>query len=219
MRQALATYVSRHRLLAYGIAFLAYFGLWVLFIELADEVDEQETVGFDVMVLQAIYTFTNPIIDVLMMHLTILGGVVFVSLVTAVLLGFYYFKKQYRSFIFTLMTMAGSAGLVVGLKQYFSRERPSLWEQIVVEQSYSFPSGHSVASSALALTLIILLWHTRYRIPALVTGVLYVLLIGFSRMYLGVHYPTDIVAGWMISALWVGIVLALVKAGSKYYGR
>jgi undecaprenyl-diphosphatase len=64
-------------------------------------------------------------------------------------------------------------------------------------------------SSALALSLVVALWHTRFRWLAIVLGALYIALIGFTRLYLGVHYPTDVAGGWLASLLWV-MALAVV---------
>ena len=91
-------------------------------------------------------------------------------------------------------------------KQLFARERPSLWESIAPEATYSFPSGHAMGSMTLAAVLILLAWRTRWRWPvALLTGA-FTVLVGLSRVYLGVHYPSDILAGWAAALAWtVGI--------------
>jgi undecaprenyl-diphosphatase len=67
----------------------------------------------------------------------------------------------------------------------------------------SFPSGHAMASMALAVALIVLLWPTRWRYPMLLGGIFFTIMVGLSRIYLGVHYPSDVLAGWVASLAWV----------------
>ncbi|RYF27698.1 MAG: phosphatase PAP2 family protein, partial [Chloroflexi bacterium] len=97
----------------------------------------------------------------------------------------------------------------------FERARPDLWQQLITETSFSFPSGHSAGSSALAVCIIALLWRTKWRVPALIIAPLYIVLIGFSRMYLGVHYLTDVIAGWIVGITWVLVVASILYARSN----
>jgi undecaprenyl-diphosphatase len=98
-------------------------------------------------------------------------------------------------------------------KALFGRERPKLWESVAPETSLSFPSGHAMASMALIAALVVLLWPTRWRYPTIGLGGIFVLLVGLSRVYLGVHYPSDVLAGWIASFAWVMGVSVLL------YGR
>lgn len=82
------------------------------------------------------------------------------------------------------------------LKAWLARPRPQLWTHLVEEGNFSFPSGHSTFSAAVAVMLTVCFRHTPYRRAVLSAGILFALLTGFSRIYLGVHYPSDVWAGW-----------------------
>jgi undecaprenyl-diphosphatase len=79
------------------------------------------------------------------------------------------------------------------------RARPHLWTSPAPEFDYGFPSGHAMASMTLVAALSILSWNSRWRWFVLIIGTLFVLIIGWTRLYLGVHYPSDVLAGWMVA--------------------
>ncbi len=126
-------------------------------------------------------------------------------------MGYFLIKKRYYGASFITLSVGGIALITMFIKTLFDRPRPDLWEQLVTETSFSFPSGHSSASAALAASIVLLLWNTRWRTVATVAGILYVLIVGVSRMYLGVHFPTDVMGGWLLGITWVALV-----AGSLY---
>lgn len=110
------------------------------------------------------------------------------------------YRRLWRTALFWIVAIGGSVFLSSLLKSIVHRSRPDLW---VAHASFSFPSGHATHSMAIALALVILL-RTNCRFPAVVaacTG--FVFLVGACRMYLGFHYPTDILAGWLLSLSWV----------------
>lgn len=174
----------------------------LVFIILAGEVRSNQPLPGDVAVLSALGTVAAPWLTAAFMVITVLGGSLFATSAVTVASGVLWYLRQRRNAVFLLFAVGGTGLINLGLKLWFERSRPTI-TRLVLEEGYSFPSGHAMISMALALTVIILVWHSRYRVSAVVAGSIYVLLIGLSRMYLGVHYPSDILAGWCVSALWI----------------
>ena len=109
------------------------------------------------------------------------------------------------------LIVGGAAAINVLTKLIFHRVRPHLWPSTSSEADYSFPSGHAMISLAVMVSLLLLAWPTRWRWPALLAGSLFVLMVGLSRLYLGVHYPTDVLAGWAAGGAWCCAVLLGVR--------
>lgn len=199
------------RLILRLVVALGFFSIATIgFISIADEVRDGDTTVLDEAVLLGLNELSRPWVDSVMVFITQLGGVLVLGLATVLAVGYFWYKRRKYAALMVLASMVGAGILNVLLKALFARERPDLWTQLVTETSFSFPSGHAMGSSAFALALIIILWQTKWRILVLILGSLYVLLIGLSRMYLGVHFPTDVVAGWLVSAGWVAIVAAFI---------
>ena len=109
-----------------------------------------------------------------------------------------------------LLSVGGAVLLNVVLKLAFGRARPQVIPWLWQEGDTSFPSGHSSMAAALAVTVTALVWRTPYRWPVAVFGVLYTVIMGVSRVYLGVHYPTDVLGGWALGVAWSGGVAMLL---------
>ncbi|MBD1808905.1 phosphatase PAP2 family protein [Microcoleus sp. FACHB-SPT15] len=182
-----------------------------VFGELAEEVWENEG-GFpwDVPLLLAIRTTARPQLDVFAVTLTKFGVFWGVFPVAAVVVLILFRQRRWRSLAYLTTTLLGSIVINRTAKVLLHRVRPHLWESPAPEFDYGFPSGHAMSSMTLVAALVILTWHTRWRLPVLVVGGLFVLTIGWTRLYLGVHYPSDILAGWMASVAWaVGVSVLL----------
>ena len=208
-------YISRITAQRLVIAGLLYGLPVVIFAKIASDVQEHETHHADPQILTWLHSVSTPLLDQLAVHITNAGdfpAVVIVALVAAILL----IRKGRRSEASTLIFGVGGAVILNAvLKIYFHRPRPTLWHQIIDSSGYSFPSGHAMMSSALAISFILIAWGTRWRYPMLILGLAYIFIIGLSRMYLGVHFPTDIAAGWCVSLVWVLIVHRIVTAPKK----
>lgn len=172
------------------------------FAELAEEIHEDEAIAFDAPILHFAHAVTSPALDQWFMVVADIGylyGVVPFDVALVVVL---FLRGHLRSGTFAAIALAGSGLLNVATKAVFARERPALWESIAPELTYSFPSGHAMGSATLACVLVLLSWHTRWRWPVIAVTTSFVLLVGFSRVYLGVHYPSDILAGWAAASVW-----------------
>ena len=188
--------------------------LWA-FGELAEDLHAGEVFFFDAPVLRFVHSLASAGWDGFFVQISGLGylyGVVPVDAVLVLVLGY---RRRMREGLFAGLTIIGSALLNLGAKHLFARTRPTLWESIAPESSYSFPSGHAMGSMTLAAVLILLAWRTRWRWPVLVMAAVFTLLVGLSRIYLGVHYPSDILAGWTAALVWTVGMYALVFRESR----
>lgn len=193
-----------------GLAFLCIaLPLWA-FGELAEDVVDGEPFGFDEPLLTLIHHAGTPDAEAVFLFLSAVGfawGVVPADIVLVLVLTL---SRRLREATFSALSLGGSALLNMAAKHTFRRERPALWESMAPEATYSFPSAHAMGSAALAATLVTLAWPTRWRVPVIVVSTVFVIGVGLSRIYLGVHYPSDILAGWAAAAAWTMVTYLLV---------
>lgn len=123
-----------------------------------------------------------------------------------------------RKWSLAALCFLGPAGALVGesaMKGLTARSRPHLWPQAEVLHSYSFPSGHATGATALAAALTLVVMDrttTRRKSPIILASALFALAVGFSRIYLGVHWPSDVVGGFTLGVAWVFGVAAALRA-------
>lgn len=174
-----------------------------LFGFLADDIAEKESFFLDFYLLSFLHSHATAPLDRTMLFFTLIGSgtcvVPFNILVLLILTG----RRRWSDTYFWGLATGGAALLNVGAKHTFERVRPDLWQSIAPETTFSFPSAHAMQSMALVAALSVLAWPTRWRWPVLIVGNCFVLLVGLSRIYLGVHYPSDVLAGWAASLAWV----------------
>ena len=199
--------------LAAGLVFSA-FVIWA-FTELSDVVIEGESRRVDRAVLLWIHTTFPGWLDGPMRIVTALGYYWVVLPLLGVVIALFYREGWRLAATLLLVSTAGSVVLTTVLKSVIRRVRPELFDSGYHASFYSFPSGHAtVAVGFYGMLTLVLAYRLRgtARWAVGVSGVIVVLLIGFSRLYLGVHYPTDVVAGYLAALLWlvcVGAVYAL----------
>jgi undecaprenyl-diphosphatase len=182
-------------------------------LKLAEEISEGETRAFDTAILLA---FRNPTdladpigpwwLEQMMKDITSLGSSAVLTIITLAALGYLLIERKYHAAAFLLVAMIGGTALSTLLKLGFDRPRPDLVAHGAMVYSASFPSGHALMSAVAYLTLGALLARVqkghRAKLYFLAVAIVLTLLVGVSRLYLGVHWPTDVLAGWCIGAAW-----------------
>ncbi len=192
-----------------ALGLLLSLGVIYLFAQITEEVLEGDTSRFDTAVLLWIDAHSPDWLYAPMRVVTALGDYwVILPLLAVAASAFYSLKWRISAALLVLSTCGGMV-LTTALKSVFQRTRPELFESSYTAPFYSFPSGHATVAVGFYGTLALLLaWRLegfrRWAVAA--AGALLVLLIGFSRLYLGVHYPTDVLAGYLAAPLWVGTI-------------
>lgn len=194
-----------------GGLLIAALALWG-FAEIADEVLERETQAFDRGILLALKHLHTRLLDRVMVAITFLGEPS-VLLGLCLALGIWLLRRRQRSEATTLaIASLGAISLNFVLKDLFARARPTLWQRVVDVSLYSFPSGHAMIS-LVVYGMVGYLLATRFkRWSALIVSltILLIVIIGLSRLYLGVHWPTDVIAGYAAGLVWlVACILSL----------
>lgn len=203
---------ARRELGATGALLIVALGAWG-FLSIADEVAEGETRALDMAVLRALRVDSQPheLVGPQWLHLaatdiTALGSVAVLALL--ILMAFALLASLRRWTEGLLLIAGAGGGLVISqtLKRVFERERPDLVYRAVEAVNASFPSGHAMLSAVVFLTLGVLAARfadkRRVKVLAMVSAVLISLLVGISRVYLGVHWASDVLAGWCVGAAW-----------------
>lgn len=187
-------------------------GIWG-FIELAEMVSEGETHTFDTALLLALRSPVDPgqplgppWMGEIMRDITALGGTAVLSLLSLGVIGYLALLRRYDLALLVIVAVGGAMLLNLLLKLGFDRPRPDLVPHLTEVYQSSFPSGHSMAAAATYLTLGAMMARVqprrRLKIYFLALAIGVMLLIGFSRVYLGVHWPSDVLAGWAAGAVW-----------------
>jgi undecaprenyl-diphosphatase len=186
------------------------------FVALVDEVLEGGTRAFDETILRALRNPANladPLgpwwVELMFRDLTALGGTTVLTLITAIVIGYLLIDRKRAAALLVLVSVGGGTVLSNLLKTLFGRPRPELVAHLVEVRTLSFPSGHAMLSAVTFLTIGALLAKVqpgwRLRVYLVAVAITLTLLVGFSRVYLGVHYPTDVIAGWCAGAAWAMI--------------
>ncbi len=198
----------KNGLLLLGALLIAVTALFV-FGWLAEEMLEGDTQQFDTFVRTAVHHLATPSITRLMRVFSFLGSVAAVTAMCLVAVCVSLYFRHTRTAALLAITMLGVAALDVALKHAFHRPRPVAFFG-PTPSSYSFPSGHALGSLCFyGILAAILAGRARGRgakFCVWITAVLLVEMIGLSRIYLGVHYPSDVIAGYCAATVWVGAV-------------
>ena len=194
-------------------------GLCVLlfaFVSLAGEVMDGDTQAFDTRILRALRDPADPSrpigppwMEESLLDITAIGGPTVLWLMVVAVTGFLVFQTRYRTAAVIGITTFSGEMLSTVMKYAFNRPRPSIVPHLREAFSTSFPSGHAMESAIVYLTLGAMLMRAAEsrvtKIYILSMAVLLTALVGISRVYLGVHYPTDVIGGWIVGFMWATI--------------
>jgi undecaprenyl-diphosphatase len=187
----------------------------ILFAWLSEEVFEGDLKRFDFAVRMKVHEFFSPQLTKFMQDMTFLGSIGFLTALFAIIVTVWLLKGMKRPAVWLMIAVGGSVILDVSLKLSFHRTRPVPFVG-AVPLTYSFPSGHALSSfcfyGVLAGLLCARIQSRAIRMLIWVAAATLVLAIGLSRIYLGVHYPTDVIAGYIAAAAWVSTLLFVGRA-------
>lgn len=187
-----------------------------IFAQTVDEVVEGESDWVDQHIVNWIATLDAPRwFEELMRDCTAFGGVLILVLVSLAVSVYLILRRQYHALTFLLTAVIGATILSLSLKGFFHRDRPTILEHRSHTMTSSFPSGHAMLSAAVWLTLGVMLsrlekspWMKAYFIAI---GLFISFLVGVSRVWLGVHWPTDVLAGWTAGSIWAVLCYFFIR--------
>lgn len=213
--ESLLSRLGRHELSILAVPGLAAAAGWV-FIELADDIGENETEKIDRMLLLMLRNrndLSDPLgprwFEEMVRDVTAFGGTGPLVFITLAAMLYLLLLRKYRTSLFVLLAVGGGQLLSSLLKFGFDRARPDLVPHGMHVYTASFPSGHAMMAAVTWLTLGALLARTeaRKRIKAylILLAITVTVLVGLSRVYLGVHWPTDVLGGWVAGSAWAAL--------------
>jgi undecaprenyl-diphosphatase len=213
--RARLTRLERHEI-AWLLVGLGTCALLLLFLKIASAVTAGSTLAFDTRILRAFRKADDPSrpigplwIEGALLDLTALGGPIVLGLVVLAVVGFLLLQARYRSAVVVALTALSGELLNAAMKSLFMRPRPEVVPHLRTVVETSFPSGHAMNSAIIYLTLGAMLMRITERrltkVYCLTLAAVATCLVGVSRVYLGVHYPTDVLAGWIVGLAWASI--------------
>jgi undecaprenyl-diphosphatase len=210
---------NAHRLpvVLIGVLTLGVYG----FIEIAEEVAEGEIRAFDETLFLMMRVQGDPSrplgpewLQETAVEITAIGGYPLIMLTLAVVSGFFVVTRHYGVALYAVLSVGTGALLTQTLKQYYARPRPDLVDHLDTVHTASFPSGHALVTTVAYLTLAAIivgyLETRRARVYVLGVAILVAVVVGVSRIYLGVHWPSDVAAGWALGAAWASFTWLIV---------
>lgn len=176
--------------------------------------------NFDESILITLAELRNPHLNQIMIDVTALGSASVLTALTLIIISFFAIKRNLSAVVQLALAGIGAAFLPALLKTLFERPRPSIVDAVVVVSSSSLPSGHTFGATSIYLTLAMLA-HSTQHIPAhrktlLGFAIAIIALVAFSRMYLGVHYPSDVLLGFLLGCLWCWLSARLAQQTANF---
>ncbi|TKT77379.1 phosphatase PAP2 family protein [Aquamicrobium sp. LC103] len=216
------------RLATLPVLLVALFASGVyIFLAIADEVSENEIAGVDNYLLLLFRNPADPSDPIgpswmaeTVAEITALGGYPVIVVLVAAVVGFLLVSRKYGPALFVLLSISSGAAVSHLLKLFYERPRPDVVDHLVTIHTASFPSGHATLSTLVYLTLAALLMRLvtefRVRVYVMAVAILLSLAAGISRIYLGVHWPSDVAAGWALGAAWASLSWLAISALRRY---
>jgi membrane-associated phospholipid phosphatase len=174
-----------------------------IFAALAEDVAAIQRFWWDEPVLTWLHGLATPTLDLTMVWVSRIAMWWCLVPVDLSVVGVLLWRRRWSRATFFALAVGGAGLLNVTTKQLFGRERPALWPSIAPATGFSFPSGHAMGSVATVAAFAVLLWKTPARWAVILGGSAWAVLVSASRAYLGVHYPSDLLAAWAASLAWV----------------
>lgn len=203
----------------FGIAALATYA----FVELAENVLEGDADAIDKSVALAIHRIDTPTLDWIMVAFTYAGSGIGLALAVGVTTLWLWHDHHRRTALILVCNTIAAQGLIVVLKHFVQRPRPTLFDEITRPETWSFPSGHSLSAMAIygGIAAVLITLYPRKRAVLVVAAAALIATIGFSRIYLGVHWPFDVLAGFAagVPLLVATVHLLHMKNGLKMSAR
>ncbi len=205
------------------LGIIALLGGFILLAgKIVEDVVNKESGSFDKTIMLALRQATDlaqPVgphwLSTYFNDITALGGTTVLTLITVLVVLYLLVSRHIHTAILIAASIAGGTLAEQLLKAFFDRQRPEIVPHLITVNSLSFPSGHAMLSTITYLTLGVLLARTQKSIGAriylIAAGVFLAITIGLSRVYLGVHFPTDVLAGWTFGSIWVLVFWLLVQ--------
>jgi undecaprenyl-diphosphatase len=195
----------------------------IVFVLVTRRIFHLRNESLDFQVFDALKPFVNETTNKFMVAITFLGKHEFLIPANLILIAFFLFIKKHRWYSIKVPAIAiSSLALMFVLKNLFGRPRP-LIPLLEEARGLSFPSGHALMSVTFYGLIIYIIWHSikhqGLKWTLIVFLIILILLIGFSRIYLRVHYPTDVMAGFATGFLWLVISIAIINRLEKYSKR
>jgi undecaprenyl-diphosphatase len=201
-----------------------------LFIRLASEVMAGDTQTLDVQIIRSLRSAADPAqpigppwMEGAILDITALGSPVVLGLIVVIIVGYLLLEARYVTAAIVLASSVSGEILNELLKLFFERPRPSVVPHLRTVMTASFPSGHAMESAIIYLTLGALLMRVVEgritRIYCMAMAMLLTLLVGVSRVFLGVHYPSDVLGGWMLGFVWAVLTLLVTRRFERTVAR
>ncbi|MEG4940794.1 phosphatase PAP2 family protein [Microcoleus sp. F4-D5] len=184
---------------------------------LFEEVLEKEAFGFDTAFMYWLHGYANPSLDAVMLTITKLANPSVVVVIVAVTLGILWWQHHRSEAKIFAIACLGALILNSGMKLVFAKPRPHIFPSLISETSFSFPSGHALGSFVMYGFLAYLLSARFPKFSKFIytLAVITIAAIGLSRIYIGVHWPTDIIAGYGVGYIWLMLCITMLKLQTR----